>query len=636
MTKKRICVLQVTPEEPNKEHVRLFQDKRECDFFFVTHDKEHPDALKFCPNTKWAETRNTLAELVRKEYEYYAFIDYDYILHTQKDKDVLEQILEDLEKTKPAVMTFYPGKNLHTPYATNQEYLNSRNYSCIPFTHMGAKIIHHDLMDWFFPLCTNFNVDVDACHMFNIQEVPFLSSVVCSHNIVYDNGNSNPDATYNKSGAYSTYRMDEMWRWVSSAFKKDKILKMHAKNSADMNRSLFIKEVFVELFSRKNVTPNPYESKNKWDKIHAVFDLSHEFFQNKGTSIKKQFTPFNKQFRKEVQDILLQNVNFDRLKTKSNPWFDIRDEVNAIVGTKHRKITTTECVEAFQTSNNQDSFFIHNSKLDKDLASFLKGKTVAFVGPAPYLKGQNKGELIDSHDIVVRIQHGIPNEVDYGTRTDIIQSCLNKNYGPPVVEHIAQLQEDKKPKFIICNDTASEQDLNGNWLNVDEVYENAFNSLGVKMIHLKNEDDSWDRWALYWEIYAKQHIESFEAEGDLQYSHFSANFNSGYGGINFLLRYPIKKLSVFGVDFYNSGIPQTDKGKYNKQYTDTYGVSGTPYGPDKVLHDQLSQMMHCKNVLLNVDKLEIDKEVENMLLSESVKKRINKFSLLPKFKNETR
>ena len=84
-------------------------------------------------------------------------------------------------------------------------------------------------------------------------------------------------------------------------------------------------------------------------------------------------------------------------------------------------------------------------------------------------------------------------------------------------------------------------------------------------------------------------------------------FNSGYGALNMLLRYPIKELAVFGLDFYNGGVPQTDEEKYNKQYTDTYGPSGTPNGPDKVLHDQLSQMMHCKNVLLKDKRFKLDK-----------------------------
>jgi hypothetical protein len=173
---------------------------------------------------------------------------------------------------------------------------------------------------------------------------------------------------------------------------------------------------------------------------------------------------------------------------------------------------------------------------------------------------------------------------------------------------------------------------NGQWAFVD-IYEPKFKELNIPFVNLKNADRSWDRWALYWEIYAKQHIEKF-GKGD--YTVYSANFNSGYGALNMLLRYPIKELAVFGLDFYSAGVPQTDEGKYSKQYTDTYGPSGTPNGPDKVLHDQLSQMMHCKNVLLKDKRFKLDKPVLNMLNSTSVTKRINDFILLPKFKNETR
>ena len=136
---KRLCILQVTPEAPDPAHVELFTNQPECDFYFVTHDKAHPDALKFCPNTKWAETRNTLAELVPKKYDYYGFVDYDYILRPQHDLNPLEQILEDLEEFNPAVLTYYPGKGLHTPYATDTAYRDSHDASCIPFTHAGFK-----------------------------------------------------------------------------------------------------------------------------------------------------------------------------------------------------------------------------------------------------------------------------------------------------------------------------------------------------------------------------------------------------------------------------------------------------------------------------------------------------------------
>jgi hypothetical protein len=103
-----------------------------------------------------------------------------------------------------------------------------------------------------------------------------------------------------------------------------------------------------------------------------------------------------------------------------------------------------------------------------------------------------------------------------------------------------------------------------------------------------------------------------------------------------LLRYPLKELAIFGLDFYNTGIPQDTANKYNKSYTDEYGVEGTPMGPDKILHDQLSQMMHCKNILLKDKRVLMDEEVFNKLNSEQVIDRIEKFIFLPKFKHETR
>ena len=168
---------------------------------------------------------------------------------------------------------------------------------------------------------------------------------------------------------------------------------------------------------------------------------------------------------------------------------------------------------------------------------------------------------------------------------------------------------------------------------VDDIYENQFSDLNTKLIHLKNEDNTWDRWSLYWQVYPKQHIEMF-SKGS--YTIHSANFNSGYGCLNHLLRYPIKKLAIFGLDFYNTGVPQDTASKYNKSYTDEYGVEGTPMGPDKVLHDQISQMMHCKNILLKDERVFMDEDVLIKLNSDQVNERIEKFISLPKFKHETR
>lgn len=280
---KRFCVLQVAPEQPNQDHLQYFNNKEHCDFYFVTHDKDNKNALKFCPNTIWSETRNALADLVPKKYDYYAFIDYDYILKTKANLDPYQQILEDLE-WNPAVLTYYPGDGLETPYAKNMEYFNSRDKSCIPFTHAGLKIVHKSLMNWFFPLYIQKRVDIDACHMFNILEIPFLKNVICSHKMTYDNGHANKDSVYNKNSSVAKQKMDEMWVWISPAFKKQYVLERFITNDFQRSDSLFIKQVFVNLFHDK-VFPEKQDKEVNYlnlDKISNFFDLNHEFFSNKG------------------------------------------------------------------------------------------------------------------------------------------------------------------------------------------------------------------------------------------------------------------------------------------------------------------------------------------------------------------
>ena len=103
-----------------------------------------------------------------------------------------------------------------------------------------------------------------------------------------------------------------------------------------------------------------------------------------------------------------------------------------------------------------------------------------------------------------------------------------------------------------------------------------------------------------------------------------------------LLSYPVKQLKVFGLDFYNIGKPQQNKEKYNQSYINTYGEEGRNYGPDKLLHDQLSQLMHLKNVLLKDDRLIFDEHVNNLLNDENLDSRIERFKTLPKLKRDTR
>ena len=121
-------------------------------------------------------------------------------------------------------------------------------------------------------------MDIDACHMFNIQEIPFLRHVICSHKMVYDNGVSG-ESVYNKNGAYAKLKMDQMWQEFSSCYKQLYLLKKTNYNPLD---SMSIKKFYVDLFKQKQIE-NVKNSKdvNFFDveKISKFFNLQNHWIK---------------------------------------------------------------------------------------------------------------------------------------------------------------------------------------------------------------------------------------------------------------------------------------------------------------------------------------------------------------------
>ena len=93
-------------------------------------------------------------------------------------------------------------------------------------------------------MITNFGGGVEACHLFNILEIPFLRHVVCSHKMVYDNGNTDMEAPHNLDGAWNDYRMNEMWKWINPAFKKVATVDNYVASESQKYNAMLIKSVF--------------------------------------------------------------------------------------------------------------------------------------------------------------------------------------------------------------------------------------------------------------------------------------------------------------------------------------------------------------------------------------------------------
>lgn len=108
-----------------------------------------------------------------------------------------------------------------------------------------------------------------------------------------------------------------------------------------------------------------------------------------------------------------------------------------------------------------------SEKIKKDYATYLNGKRIVIVGPAPHMRGWEQGEKIDSYDIVVRVSKGyeikggyeikdmlekiktkykIDNslEIDFGSKIDILYQTMFSQWGSGINMPIDKLKNELK------------------------------------------------------------------------------------------------------------------------------------------------------------------------------------------------
>jgi len=152
---------------------------------------------------------------------------------------------------------------------------------------------------------------------------------------------------------------------------------------------------------------------------------------------KKYYLEFNRQayefFKKNNQETII-----NLCSTKTYLKNDIKKILKLALIAKtnsfrnYKKIIKKEKwanelpIDLFEENSNKQRL---NLKKYKEL---LRNKKIVVVGPASYLIGKNKGEFIDSFDLVVRInfQWPIKNYLskDYGKRIDILYHCCNDDF----------------------------------------------------------------------------------------------------------------------------------------------------------------------------------------------------------------
>ena len=227
----------------------------------------------------------------------------------------------------------------------------------------------------------------------------------------------------------------------------------------------------------------------------------------------------------------------------------------------------------------------HNKLVRNKLSSYLKGKRVVLVGPAPSVIDSAQAALIDSYDVVVRLNKALPIpkdlQKDIGTRCDILYNCMNPSDDCGGTININTLNK-YGVKFLV-----------GAYPPVDSV---GTTKLRIKTDNLSFYNKNRNNWRSF--CYTdKTHFLSLWKLMRLP--------NTGTMAILDLLRFDIKELYITGITFFKVG--------YIRSYRD-YDEKGIMNHLKKFnLHNPNKQLDYACGRLLKEPRVTMDNTLTSIL-----------------------
>jgi hypothetical protein len=210
------------------------------------------------------------------------------------------------------------------------------------------------------------------------------------------------------------------------------------------------------------------------------------------------------------------------------------------------------------------------------MKDYLNGKTVALVGPAESIKGSKNGELIDSHDVVVRLNYAkISDPVDCGTRTDVIYYDGTHRHDLPDSE------------YLVCSYPKSEWFFETRSSRVAEYYSHQYGDN-----HRIVDDELYNS--------LKSGVERYNAKAGW----FFSRPNTGLIAIADLLDHNIKKLFITGIDFYRTSYIKNHPDYGETSLEDLKKVFEKGDGMD--YHDIEGQFEYFKGEVIKDSRLKVD------------------------------
>jgi hypothetical protein len=249
------CVLYISPEGRTNYIHDTFKNS---DVYYVTYGKEDKNALSFNKGKNWIYNRNYLAEHIERKYDYYVFIDYDVIFDIDQN-NVEATVDKYLNEYNPAIMT---------PVNARKEKVIPGLVSNNTQSNNHIKIVHHSLVDYFFPMLDQFGGFWDGAIFFNLLAIPFRKNVIHVHDLPCRGLVSAPYYTSSKVGMDA---MTKMYEWMKPAFGP----KWPYKDRFDMNEKENLNKPNIGV--SKNVNNSNYiMDKNLIDVSHPIFNYRNK------------------------------------------------------------------------------------------------------------------------------------------------------------------------------------------------------------------------------------------------------------------------------------------------------------------------------------------------------------------------
>ena len=237
----------------------------------------------------------------------------------------------------------------------------------------------------------------------------------------------------------------------------------------------------------------------------------------------------------------------------------------------------------------------------EQLNSIVRGKTVALVGPAAYMKNTSLGNDIEDHDIVIRINRSIETTLlypeDVGRRTDILYSCLIETSMQAGKIDPDDLVKNHGVKLICCPPNS---EFNG--------FSKSTNF--HPMINL----DSVNKIKKRIPIRIVDHIFHTELAKEV-----NCRPNTGFMAIYDLVRSEAKSITIYGFSFYLDGfIPGCKAGVEKEKGCTEKEFANMAFNSKR--HIQKNMWKYAKETLPKIKNVKLDKTLSMILAMENLSK----------------